>query len=168
MVSQNYLADSPDQKAMRQDGGMTEHPGSPRRRRRRARRAGPSEPAPAGQPGSNPATAAEDHGSEAAPATGRPGRPDRAAAASGGQAKPRRRAAGRAADGVPSKDTDRGWRELLGNAPSQVGVSGAMRARDVARPGPDELAAAERDLAIVRRQWRPPEELGQPPQPAGR
>jgi len=35
-----------------------------------------------------------------------------------------------------------------------------MRARDVARPDADELAAAERDLTIVRRQWKPPEEPG--------
>jgi len=35
-----------------------------------------------------------------------------------------------------------------------------MRARDLARPGPAELAAAERDLTIVRRQWKPPEESG--------
>ncbi len=35
-----------------------------------------------------------------------------------------------------------------------------MRARDVARPSPAELAAAERELVIARRQWRPPEETG--------
>lgn len=141
---------------------MTEASGSPRRRRRRARRTGPAEPS-AGQPGTGADGSAADQGSAAAPAAGRPDR----SAASGGQAKPRRRAAGRGADGIPSKDTDRSWRELLGNAPSQVGVSGAMRARDVARPGPDELAAAERELAIVRRQWKPPEEIGRPAKPTG-
>jgi hypothetical protein len=51
---------------------------------------------------------------------------------------------------------ERGWRDLAGSTPSLVGVSGAMRARDVARPSPDELAAAEQDLVIVRRQWQPP------------
>ena len=35
-----------------------------------------------------------------------------------------------------------------------------MRARDVARPSPAELAAAESDLVIARRQWRPPEDAG--------
>jgi hypothetical protein len=35
-----------------------------------------------------------------------------------------------------------------------------MRARDVARPTPAELLAAEQDLLIVRRQWKPPEESG--------
>ncbi|HEX2903807.1 MAG TPA: hypothetical protein VHO01_10175 [Jatrophihabitans sp.] len=55
------------------------------------------------------------------------------------------------------KSDDRAWRELVGSGPSQVGVSGALRARDVARPGAAELAAAERDVVIVRRQWSPPE-----------
>jgi hypothetical protein len=35
-------------------------------------------------------------------------------------------------------------------------VSGALRARDVARPGPAELAEAERSVQLVRRQWQPP------------
>src|SRR5262249_55953607 len=37
------------------------------------------------------------------------------------------------------RDADRGWRDLAGNSPSQVGVSGAMRARDVARPSVEDL-----------------------------
>ncbi|HEY2044818.1 MAG TPA: hypothetical protein VGH11_19235 [Jatrophihabitans sp.] len=56
----------------------------------------------------------------------------------------------------PGRDTDRGWRDLAGNTPSQVGVGGAMRARDVARPTAADLDEAERDTEIVRRQWRPP------------
>jgi len=59
-----------------------------------------------------------------------------------------------------AKDGDRGWRELLGNTPSQVGVSGALRARDAARPSPADIADAEQNLVIVRRQWKPPEEFG--------
>jgi len=55
------------------------------------------------------------------------------------------------------KDTERGWRELAGNSPSQVGLGGALRARDVARPTAADLAAAERSVVVVRRQWQPPE-----------
>ncbi|CAN5512333.1 hypothetical protein BH10ACT8_BH10ACT8_04880 [soil metagenome] len=61
------------------------------------------------------------------------------------------------------RDTDRHWRDLTANSPSQVGVGGALRARDVARPGPEEIAAAERDVVLVRRQWQPTEELNQRP-----
>ena len=60
-------------------------------------------------------------------------------------------------DGGQPRDPDRNWRELAGAAPSQVGVSGAMRARDLNRPTPEDLATAERDLVIIRRQWQPPE-----------
>ena len=60
-------------------------------------------------------------------------------------------------DGAQPRDPDRNWRELAGAAPSQVGVSGAMRARDLNRPTPEDLAAAERDVVIIRRQWQPPE-----------
>lgn len=121
---------------MRQDEVVTDNSPSTRRRRRRTRQ---------------PAEA------EQAEATAPPASSERRDT---GTAKARRRGAGRPADGQPGKDSDRGWRELLGNAPSQVGVNGAMRARDVARPSPAELAAAERDLVIARRQWRPPAEAG--------
>lgn len=114
---------------------MTESSPAPRRRRRRARR------------GTEPDQ----------PAGGAPASPDRSEPA---PAKPRKRTAARSAEAHPGRDTERGWRDLLGNAPSQVGVSGAMRARDVARPSPAELLAAEQDLLIVRRQWKPPEESG--------
>jgi hypothetical protein len=46
---------------------------------------------------------------------------------------------------------------LVGAGPSQVGVSGAMRARDAARPRPEDLAAAEQELVIVRRNYVPPD-----------
>jgi hypothetical protein len=62
--------------------------------------------------------------------------------------------------GRPAADgerADRGLRDLVGAGPSQLGVSGALRARDVNRPSEDELAAAERDVAIVRRHWTPPQ-----------
>jgi hypothetical protein len=49
----------------------------------------------------------------------------------------------------------RGLRDLVGAGPSQLGVSGALRGRDVNRPTADDLAEAERDLVIVRRNWQP-------------
>ena len=49
---------------------------------------------------------------------------------------------------------DRGLREIVGAGPSQLGVSGALRGRDVNRPTAEDLAAAERDVVIVRRHWR--------------
>lgn len=62
-------------------------------------------------------------------------------------------------DAAPARgrtDSDRQWRELTGDTPSQVGPSGALRARDVARPSESDLAEAERDVVIVRRGWKPP------------
>jgi hypothetical protein len=56
---------------------------------------------------------------------------------------------------------------LTGGGPSQLGVGGSMRARDVSRPSTDDLAAAE-DLVQVsfRPRFRPrPTSTG--PQPAG-
>jgi hypothetical protein len=46
--------------------------------------------------------------------------------------------------------------DLVGGGSSQLGVSGALRGRDVNRPDDDDLAAAERDVVIVRRHWQPP------------
>jgi hypothetical protein len=60
-------------------------------------------------------------------------------------AKPRRRRPGSDAG------AERGLRDLVGAGPSQLGVSGALRGRDVNRPTAEDLAAAERDLVIVRR-----------------
>lgn len=58
---------------------------------------------------------------------------------------------------------ERGLRGLVGSGASQVRVTAAMRARDAARPTEEDLAAAERDLVIVRRGWVPREELPRPP-----
>jgi hypothetical protein len=58
--------------------------------------------------------------------------------------------------------SERGLRGLVGGGASQVSVSAAMRARDAARPTKDDLAAAERDLQIIRRGWVPREELARP------
>jgi hypothetical protein len=56
-------------------------------------------------------------------------------------------------------DAERSLRGIVGAGSSQVGVTGAMRARDAARPTAEELAAAERDLVIVRRHYVPPDAL---------
>jgi hypothetical protein len=48
-------------------------------------------------------------------------------------------------------------RDLIGAGPSQLGVSGALRGRDVNRPTDQDLADAERDTVIVRRNWTPPD-----------
>ncbi|HEV7193096.1 MAG TPA: hypothetical protein VGN35_07790 [Jatrophihabitantaceae bacterium] len=58
--------------------------------------------------------------------------------------------------GAPRDSGDRGLRDLVGSGPSQLGVEGALRGRDVNRPTEDDLDAAERDLVIVRRHWTPP------------
>lgn len=145
----------------------------PRRRRRAQRAAGASAAGPV--TGSPPEAGAEHAAGAGQSATGRSStkqsagqsakqapagqsaKQSSAGQATGGTVRsdgPRRKA-GRA--GEPGQaHGERGWRDLAGSTPSLVGVSGAMRARDVARPSPDELAAAERDLVIVRRQWQPP------------
>ena len=51
---------------------------------------------------------------------------------------------------------DRALREIVGGGSSQLGVSAAMRARDVNRPTEEDLAEAERDTVIIRRHWKPP------------
>jgi hypothetical protein len=55
---------------------------------------------------------------------------------------------------------------LVGAGPSRVGVSGAMRARDVARPHQKDLSAAERDLEI--RHARPVDVPTRPARPVPR
>jgi hypothetical protein len=47
-------------------------------------------------------------------------------------------------------------RELVGGGKSQLGVSGALRGRDVNRPSEDDLMRAEAEVVIVRRHWTPP------------
>jgi hypothetical protein len=53
------------------------------------------------------------------------------------------------------RDAERGLRGLVGAGPSQVGIDGALRARDASRPTDEDLAAAERDVQIVRRHYVP-------------
>ena len=56
-------------------------------------------------------------------------------------------------------DAERSLRGIVGAGASQVGVVGAMRARDAARPTAEDIAAAERDLVIIRRHYVPPDAL---------
>jgi hypothetical protein len=51
--------------------------------------------------------------------------------------------------------SERGLRDIVGAGPSQLPPTRAMRARDLNRPSDAELAAAEQDLVIVRRHWKP-------------
>jgi hypothetical protein len=56
----------------------------------------------------------------------------------------------------PSRDNgERGLQDLVGGGRSQLGISGALRGRDVNRPTDEDLAEAERDVTIVRRHWKP-------------
>ena len=50
---------------------------------------------------------------------------------------------------------ERGLADLVGGGRSQLGVSGALRGRDVNRPTEEDLAEAERDVVIVHRNWKP-------------
>ena len=148
----------------------------PRRRRRRGNRGPDATPTP-GSPGGAPPIAAGNpvagtnpvlggnRGTDPSPASGASLAAPQAAT---GQLRPepargKPRGSRRKPERQPdrqARDGERGWRDLVGNTPSQLGVSGAMRARDAARPTLEDLARAERDLTIVRRQWKPPEETG--------
>ncbi|MBL6277307.1 hypothetical protein JMF97_14200 [Micromonospora fiedleri] len=64
---------------------------------------------------------------------------------------------GRRAGG--GEENERGLRGLVGSGSSQVSVTAAMRARDAARPTDEDLAAAEAEIVIVRRNWTPRDEL---------
>ncbi len=54
------------------------------------------------------------------------------------------------------KDNERGVRALIAGGPSQVSRIATMRTRDINRPTDEELAAAEAEVEIVRRNWKPP------------
>jgi hypothetical protein len=56
---------------------------------------------------------------------------------------------------APRDHGERGLRDLVGAGRSQLGVSGALRGRDVDRPSDEDLAEAEQSLTIVRRHWTP-------------
>jgi hypothetical protein len=115
-----------------------------RRRRRRATRA-------EGAPAPTPVVAAEP-AVPADPPSSRPAAPVEPTAESATAPPPRKRRGPR--DG----GAERGLRDLVGAGRSQLGVSGALRGRDVNRPTDDDLAEAERDVVIVHRNWKPEDE----------
>jgi hypothetical protein len=121
---------------------MSEEPDRPRRRRRRA--SAPRDEAPAAEPVAESPDAVAQYV---------PPEIDDAAAVSEAGRPGKRRTRG-SAKGRDS--AERGLRELVGNTPSQLGPVGALRGRDVNRPTDEDLAAAERDLVVVRRHWTPP------------
>nr|WP_239093444.1 hypothetical protein [Actinoplanes abujensis] len=57
------------------------------------------------------------------------------------------------------REAERGLRGLVGSGSSQVSVGAALRARDAARPTDSDLADADTNLTIVRRNWVPREDL---------
>ena len=131
--------------------------GEPERRRRRLRppSATPA-PVPAPPPGGPPVVAPPDDPVTSAiedlveePA--RVARPNGA-----GRAQRARPTSGAGAGG---DEGERGLRSLVGSGSSQVSVSAALRARDAARPTDEQLADAGAHLMIVRRNWRPREDL---------
>jgi hypothetical protein len=78
--------------------------------------------------------------------------------------RPPRPVRSRPTSGPPSgpfddRDSERGLRGLVGSGSSQVSVGAALRARDAARPTGEQLADAEENLTIVRRNWTPREDL---------
>ena len=137
---------------------MSEPAGVPQRRQRRratARQGPPRTPEPPGSAAGSADSGSPAHGTPAAPSPDAgslaPEKPAGAAAAPGAQrqAKPARRAR-RQPD-----NAERGLRDLVGAGRSQLGVSGALRGRDVNRPTPEDLAEAEQTVTIVRRNWQP-------------
>jgi hypothetical protein len=141
---------------------VTEPTGGARRKRRRASRAsgppqvrgaGTEAPGVAGSAGhgtGGPAAAGAAGGG--ATDGGAAGVTDGAAGTGAGAGTRPRRAPRKRADA----GGDRGLRDLVGAGPSQVGPVGAARARDINRPTAEELLEAERDVQVVRRNWRPP------------
>lgn len=124
---------------MRQDWDVTEPSSNSnrRRRRRRAEAAGQRDGRDAPRPGPEAAPGATP------PADDSPAEP-----------KPPRRP--RPQRGDPN---EHGLRDLVGAGRSQLGVSGALRGRDVNRPTEQDVAEAEESLVIVRRHWQPTERL---------
>jgi hypothetical protein len=66
------------------------------------------------------------------------------------------------------REDDRALRGLVGAGPSMLSLDAALRARDASRPTEEEMAEAERDLVIVRRQYVPTESLPPGVRPAAR
>lgn len=72
-------------------------------------------------------------------------------------APPSGEVAGRDSTDAETLPAERGLRGLIGGGSSQVSPGAALRARDAARARPEDLARAEANLTIVRRNWSPRE-----------
>ena len=123
---------------------------TPSRHRRRERRRDRTAQAPAEPAGGSPADSTADTAAGATTETAAESEAETAAAGEAPDPAPRRKSRSR------RTDAERSLRGIVGAGSSQVGVVGAMRARDAARPTAEDLAAAERDLVIVRRHYVPP------------
>ncbi|MFB9239535.1 hypothetical protein ACFFWC_29055 [Plantactinospora siamensis] len=122
------------------------------RRRRRHRHA-----SEAGAPAAGPADAGVGAGTDGLPAE--PDGPSAVTAAVQDPQPPEPTARRRGGGAAEDRDAERGLRGLVGSGSSQVGVGAALRARDAARPTGEQLAEAEAELVIVRRNWVPREDL---------
>lgn len=132
------------------------------RRRRRLRRPLSSQPPSANQPpsASQPSSTSQSRSANQPPAPAPPAaRPVPAPPPSAQTSPVHDPDLDQVTGNGDDRETERGLRGLVGSGTSQVSLSAAMRARDAARPGDADLAAAERDLVIVRRGWVPREEL---------
>lgn len=123
---------------------------TPSRHRRRERRRDRTAQAPPEPAADTAADATAETAAGATTETAAESEAETAAAGEAPEAAPRRKARSR------RTDAERSLRGIVGAGSSQVGVVGAMRARDAARPTAEDLAAAERDLVIVRRHYVPP------------
>jgi len=104
-------------------------------------------------------SASDGAAAEVAPPGPRPaGRPARTGPPSGRPARPVARPTSGAGAGGDDQ-SERGLRGLVGSGSSQVSVGAALRARDAARPTAEQLAEADAELVIVRRNWMPREDL---------
>jgi hypothetical protein len=119
----------------------------PERRRRRLRPSSSS-----ASPAAVPATGDETAGTPAGPPMTEHPRPARTTPT-------RRPTSGAGVGSTDDREAERGLRGLVGSGSSQVSVGAAMRARDAARPTDEQLADADANLTIVRRNWQPREEL---------
>ncbi|BCJ44884.1 hypothetical protein GCM10010168_16970 [Actinoplanes ianthinogenes] len=132
----------------------------PERRRRRVRPPSGASPAPAepAAPVPAPPPSTPPPSPPAAPPPSPP--PSAPVPAPPASARPpAKRPAPAGSGAAEDREAERGLRGLVGSGSSQVSVGAALRARDAARPTDEDLAAADRDLVIVRRNWLPREDL---------
>nr|WP_307872277.1 hypothetical protein [Actinoplanes cyaneus] len=119
----------------------------------------PTAPVPAAPVPAAPPVPAPPVASTAPPVPAVPTAPPVPGPAPKSFARPAKRPAPTAGGNTEDREAERGLRGLVGSGSSQVSVGAALRARDACRPSEADLAAAERDLVIVRRNWLPREDL---------